>query len=477
MRIARPYSRGPTRARRGLTAASREHLPVGRSRMRDGEDRRRWSCADAHVGAGGGSHWFTASSHFPGAARATWISTMSDPAVQDLAQPPQATAHPTGGPGPGAGIDPGARSGRGSWVLRVVIAVIAIGAVVWYLRSRHQERSVSAGAGAPGASDSAASDSGGGGGGGGRGGGGGGGRRGADGGDAEGRVVPVQVAPAERKDLPIWLEGLGTVAAFQQVTVRPQVDGRLDKVLFVEGQPVKKGDVLAQIDPRPFVVALHQAEGALARDQAQLETNQVNLQRYQGLKAQNLVAGQQVEEIAGAGRPVRGLGQDRSGPGRERAAPARLRAGQVAARRHRRRPPGRRRQHRPPDRPQWPGRDHGDRSGGGVLHPAAGPADQRHAGARARRRAGRGLQPRRDHPAGDRQARRARQPGQPGHRHAAAQGADAQPRPRAVAQRVRQGAHAGRDPQGRDRRPGGGDPARARRARSSTRSAPTGSPR
>jgi multidrug efflux system membrane fusion protein len=85
----------------------------------------------------------------------------------------------------------------------------------------------------------------------------------------------------------------------QQVTVRPQVDGRLEKVLFVEGQPVKKGEVLAQIDPRPFLVALHQAEGALARDKAQLETNQANLKRYEGLKAQNLVAGQQVEEIAG----------------------------------------------------------------------------------------------------------------------------------------------------------------------------------
>jgi multidrug efflux system membrane fusion protein len=111
--------------------------------------------------------------------------------------------------------------------------------------------------------------------------------------------VPVQVAAVERKDLPIWLEGLGTVAAMQQVTVRPQVDGRIDKVLFVEGQPVHRGDVLVQIDPRPFMVALHQAQGALARDKAQLETLRANLKRYEGLKAQNLVAGQQVEEIAG----------------------------------------------------------------------------------------------------------------------------------------------------------------------------------
>jgi multidrug efflux system membrane fusion protein len=111
--------------------------------------------------------------------------------------------------------------------------------------------------------------------------------------------VPVQTALAEKKDVPIWLEGLGTVAAFQQVTVRPQVDGRLDKVLFTEGQTVKAGDLLAQIDPRPFLVQLHQAQGALARDKAQADTARKNLERYQGLHAQQLVAQQQVDEIAG----------------------------------------------------------------------------------------------------------------------------------------------------------------------------------
>jgi multidrug efflux system membrane fusion protein len=179
-------------------------------------------------------------------------------------------------------------------VVVVVAAVAAIGIIVWFLRSRQQEHATAFGTGAAGSSErgnSGASD------GGGRGM--GGGRRGGGDSGGEGRVVPVQVAPAERKDLPIWLEGLGTVAAVQQVTMRPQVDGRIDKVLFVEGQPVKKGDVLVQIDPRPFLVALHQAQGALARDKAQLETSQGNLKRYEGLKAQNLVAGQQVEEIAG----------------------------------------------------------------------------------------------------------------------------------------------------------------------------------
>jgi multidrug efflux system membrane fusion protein len=186
---------------------------------------------------------------------------MSDHAVPELAQP--------------------SKMKPGSWVVRVVIAVVVIGGIVWWLRSRHQERTVAE-------TSQAASAPSGSGGAGGRG-----------GGSGEARVVPVQVAVAERKDLPIWLEGLGTVAAMQQVTVRPQVDGKIDKVSFIEGQMVKKGDLLMQIDPRPFVVTLHQAQGALARDKANLETLQVNLKRYQGLQAQNLVAGQQVEDIAG----------------------------------------------------------------------------------------------------------------------------------------------------------------------------------
>jgi multidrug efflux system membrane fusion protein len=119
-------------------------------------------------------------------------------------------------------------------------------------------------------------------------------------GGAEGsqRAVPVTVAKVEKKDVPIWLEGLGTVAAWQQVTVRAQVDGRLDKVLFTEGQFVHKGDVLAQIDPRPFAAQLHQAEGAIARDRAQLHDAQINLERYRSLVAGKLIAQQQVDDQA-----------------------------------------------------------------------------------------------------------------------------------------------------------------------------------
>jgi multidrug efflux system membrane fusion protein len=110
------------------------------------------------------------------------------------------------------------------------------------------------------------------------------------------RAVPVLLAPVEKRDVPIWLEGLGNVAAWQQVSVRPQVDGKLEKVLFKEGQLVKKGEVLAQIDPRPFVAQLHQAEGALKRDRATLRDAEVNLDRYTKLRGEKLVAQQQVDD-------------------------------------------------------------------------------------------------------------------------------------------------------------------------------------
>jgi multidrug efflux system membrane fusion protein len=110
------------------------------------------------------------------------------------------------------------------------------------------------------------------------------------------RIVPVSAAKATIQDVPVFLEGLGNVAAFKTVTVRPQVDGRLDKVLFKEGQAVTAGQVLAQIDPRPFDIQLKQAEGAMARDSAQLHDNQMNLGRYSSLRDQKLIAQQQVDD-------------------------------------------------------------------------------------------------------------------------------------------------------------------------------------
>src|SRR2546425_13309343 len=86
---------------------------------------------------------------------------------------------------------------------------------------------------------------------------------------AAARVVPVVVANVQRRDVPIYLDGLGNVTAFKTVTIRSQVDGRLDQVLFTEGQAVKAGELLARIDPRPFQNQLQQAQGALERDKAQ----------------------------------------------------------------------------------------------------------------------------------------------------------------------------------------------------------------
>ncbi len=113
------------------------------------------------------------------------------------------------------------------------------------------------------------------------------------------RVVPVTVANAQRRDVPIFLEGLGTVSAFQTVTVRPQVDGIIERVFFREGQAVRRGEPLAQIDPRPFLAQLHQAEAALARDQAQLATNKRNLERYELLAQRKLIPQQQADDQRG----------------------------------------------------------------------------------------------------------------------------------------------------------------------------------
>src|SRR5262249_17603896 len=111
-------------------------------------------------------------------------------------------------------------------------------------------------------------------------------------------TVRVVLAPVEKKDVPVWLDGLGTVAAGQQVTVRAQVDGRPDSGAFREGQAGKKGDAIAQIDPRPFLVQLHQAEGNLARDQATVQNGKKNLERYKELVAGKLIAAQQVDDQA-----------------------------------------------------------------------------------------------------------------------------------------------------------------------------------
>ena len=104
--------------------------------------------------------------------------------------------------------------------------------------------------------------------------------------------VPVVAGKVEQKDVPIYLDGLGTVQAFNTVTVKVQVDGRLDKVAFTEGQDVHAGDVLAQIDPAPFQAQVEQAEAKKAQDEAQLANARLDLNRDAEQLAAKIVAQQ-----------------------------------------------------------------------------------------------------------------------------------------------------------------------------------------
>ena len=96
-------------------------------------------------------------------------------------------------------------------------------------------------------------------------------------------VIPVTVGTAQKQDLPIYLSGLGSVAAYFTVSVKSRVDGQLVEVNFKEGETVKQGSLLAVIDPRPYQVALDQAQSTLFKDQASLRDAQLNYERYKGL--------------------------------------------------------------------------------------------------------------------------------------------------------------------------------------------------
>ena len=93
-------------------------------------------------------------------------------------------------------------------------------------------------------------------------------------------AVPVNVSPVQKADFPVYLTGLGTVQGFNTVLVRTRVDGQIDKIAFKEGQLVKQGDLLAEIDPRPFQAALDQAKAKKAQDEANLANANLDLQRY-----------------------------------------------------------------------------------------------------------------------------------------------------------------------------------------------------
>ena len=183
-------------------------------------------------------------------------------------------------------------------------------------------------------------------------------------------VIPVTAGVAKTDNVPVYRTGLGTVQAFNTVTVKVRVDGQLNTVAFTEGQDVKANDVLAQIDPRPFQAALDQAKATQAKDEAQLSNAKLDLKRFVDLGRIRHQAKRR--HAAGAGAPARGYGSGRRGRGRECAGAARL---------HHRDGPdlgphwpsaGRCRQHRARGRSQRSRRHHPAPADLGRLHAAAG---------------------------------------------------------------------------------------------------------
>src|SRR5580698_5024121 len=107
--------------------------------------------------------------------------------------------------------------------------------------------------------------------------------------------IAVEMAAVSQADVPVYLQGLGTVQAYYTVTVTARVDGELQKVGFVEGQTVKKGDLIGQIDPRPFQAALDQSIAAHDKDVAQLASAKADMDRFELLAPQNLASKQTLD--------------------------------------------------------------------------------------------------------------------------------------------------------------------------------------
>lgn len=112
---------------------------------------------------------------------------------------------------------------------------------------------------------------------------------------AQPAAIPVETASVRRQDVPVYLTGLGTVQALNTVTVTARVDGQVQKIAFTEGEDVKAGDLLAQIDPRPFQAALDQAVAKKVQDMAQLANSKLDLQRFLALSQKDFASKQQLD--------------------------------------------------------------------------------------------------------------------------------------------------------------------------------------
>jgi len=121
--------------------------------------------------------------------------------------------------------------------------------------------------------------------------------------------MPVSVASAKVQDVPVYLTGLGNVVGYNTVTVKSRIDGQLVQVPIREGQEVEKGDLLALIDPRPYQVALSQAQANLYKDQAALQDAKLNAQRYADLAKQGVISRQQYDTQASASGQLEGAVQ------------------------------------------------------------------------------------------------------------------------------------------------------------------------
>ena len=192
-----------------------------------------------------------------------------------LALPPQERPKPSEAP-------PTPTSSKGSLFRKLIIAAVillAIAGVIWKVRANQQQQEAET------QKLAAAAD----------------------------RPVPVSVIPVQQKNMPIYLTALGTVTAYNTVTIRSRVDGQLMRVNFREGQAVRKGDLLMEIDPRPYQAALEQAQGQLARDQANAKNADAEAARYTALYQAGVVSREsQQAQISTSGQATGTLTADKA---------------------------------------------------------------------------------------------------------------------------------------------------------------------